>query len=313
MSHPAATTFSLTAPRAAALVALSAAGFGAMAIFARHAYADGVDVHGVLMPRFVIAATVLWMALRLLGQRLPERRRLPGLALMGLGYVGQSFCFFTALRYIPAGMVALLLYLYPLFVVLLSWLVGQEPLTRRKLLALVVCSVGTVLTLGLGDIGQVTLDWRGVALAVAAAVIYSVYIVGGSRVTRGLDPMASTTVILASAAGALVLIVLARAALGEPTRFAHTVAGWSAVLAIALVSTVLAVGLFVVGLKHLGASRTALISTLEPVITVGLAAVFLSERLAGLQLVGGALVLAGALLLALAPAEEARDARTGSA
>lgn len=289
---------------ASALVALSAAGFGAMAIFARYAYADGVDVYGVLMPRFVIAAAVLWWLLRLRGERLPPARRWPGLALMGLGYVAQSFCFFTALRYIPAGMVALLLYLYPIFVVLLAWLLGQEALTPRKLVALTVCSVGTALTLGLGDLGSSALDPRGVALAVGAALVYSVYIVGGSRATRGLEPMASTTVILASAAAGLVVIVA--------VRFAHSVSGWAAVLAIALVSTVLAVGLFVVGLKHLGASRTALISTLEPVLTVLLAALFLAERLAPAQFVGGALVLAGALLLAFAPAS-ASSGRTARA
>lgn len=297
---------------ASALVVLSAAGFGAMAIFARYAYADGVDVYGVLMPRFVIAAAVLWWLLRLRGERLPPARRWPGLALMGLGYVAQSFCFFTALRYIPAGMVALLLYLYPIFVVLLAWLLGQEALTPRKLVALTVCSVGTALTLGLGDLGSSALDPRGVALAVGAALVYSVYIVGGSRATRGLEPMASTTVILASAAAGLVVIVAVRFALGEPARFAHSVSGWAAVLAIALVSTVLAVGLFVVGLKHLGASRTALISTLEPVLTMLLAALFLAERLAPAQFVGGALVLAGALLLAFAPAS-ASSGRTARA
>ena len=124
--------------------------------------------------------------------------------------------------------------------------------------------------------------------------------------------MASTTVILASAAAGLVVIVAVRFALGEPARFAHSVSGWAAVLAIALVSTVLAVGLFVVGLKHLGASRTALISTLEPVLTMLLAALFLAERLAPAQFVGGALVLAGALLLAFAPAS-ASSGRTARA
>ena len=298
---------SLSPVAAAALVALSAASFGAMAVFARYAYAAGVDAYGVLMPRFVIAALVLWIVLHLAGIKLPPASRLPGLALMGLGYVAQSFCYFAALTYIPAGMVALLLYLYPLFVVLLARLLGHEPLTRRKLLALGVCSVGTVLTLGVTG-GTATegaaLDWRGVALAVSAACIYSVYIVGGSRATHGIDPLASTTVILSSAGVALVLIVAVRWGLGMPARLPQSMPAWGAVLAIALVSTSVAVGLFVVGLKHLGPSRTAVISTLEPVVTVVLAAAFLQERLGFDQLVGGALVLAGALLLALhRPAE----------
>ncbi|MCM5680203.1 DMT family transporter [Schlegelella sp. S2-27] len=288
---------------AAALVALSAASFGAMAIFARHAYAEGVDLYGILLPRFVIAALVLWAVARLLRTPWPGRARVPGLALMGAGYVAQSLCFFAALNYIPAGMVALLLYLYPLFVVLLSWAVGHERLGARKLLALAICSAGTVMTLGWADVGaQASLDWRGVALAIGAAAVYALYIVGGSRATRGVEPLAATATILGSSALLLALIVGARLALGAPVAFAHGASAWSAVLAIALVSTVVAVLFFVVGLRHLGASKTALISTLEPVVTVALAAVFLSEHLGGWQLAGGALVLAGALLLALEPA-----------
>lgn len=287
---------------AAALVSLSAASFGAMAIFARHAYAEGVDLYGILLPRFAIAALVLWGVLRIGRTAMPPAARVPGLALMGAGYVAQSFCFFAALNYIPAGMVALLLYLYPLFVVLLSWAVGHERLGARKLLALAVCTAGTVMTLGWTDVGaQPSLDWRGVALAIAAACVYAVYIVGGSRATRGVEPLAATATILSSSAVLLALIVGARLVLGEPVAFAQGVGGWSAVVAIALVSTVIAVLFFVVGLRHLGASKTALISTLEPVVTVALAAVFLAERLGGWQLAGGALVLAGALLLALEP------------
>lgn len=287
---------------AALLVAVSAACFGAMAIFARLAYAEGVDAYGILLPRFVIAGVLLWTLVAWLRVPLPARRQLPGLALMGAGYVAQSFCFFAALTYIPAGMVALLLYLYPLFVVLLSRVLGHEQLDGRKLFALVVCSAGTALTLGgTGDAAGAGLDMRGVALALAAACIYAVYIVGGSRATRGVDPLASTAVILTSAASVLAGVVAVRGGLGLPVQFAQTGPGWAAVAAIALVSTAVAVGCFVVGLRHLGASRTALISTLEPVVTVVLATAFLGEHLAPAQWVGGALVLSGALLLAMQP------------
>lgn len=289
--------------RAAAIVAVSASCFGAMAIFVRAAYDDGADLLGVLLPRFVLAALVLWLWLWLRRQPtpLPARRRLPGLVLMGLAYVAQSFCYFGALLFIPAGMVALLLYLYPLFVVLLSWLLRLEPLTGRRLLALVVCSVGTVLTLGWlpgQDAAGTALDLRGVALGVAAACIYACYIIGGGRATRGVDPLASTAVVLTSAAVALVAVGGVRALAGAPPQLVQTALGWGALAAIALVSTVLAIALFVTGLAQLGPSRTALISMLEPVVTVLMAWVFLHEHLGPVQLGGGALVLLGAWVLA---------------
>jgi drug/metabolite transporter (DMT)-like permease len=291
--------------RASLLVVVSACSFGAMAIFGRFAYAAGVDVFGVLLPRFVIASLVLWLLMRLTGRRAPPRDRLPGLLLMGAGYVGQSLCYFFALNWLPAGMVALLLYLFPLFVLLLSRLLGHESLNARKIAALVLCSAGILLTIGIADAGAAKLDPRGIALGVGAALIYSVYIVAGSRITAGIDPMASTSVILTGSAAGLALIVVVRWMLGMQVALPSSAQGVAAVLAIALVSTVIAVACFVAGLRQLGSSKAALLSTLEPVVTVGLAAVFLGEALRATQLAGGALVLGGALLLASAPSASA--------
>jgi drug/metabolite transporter (DMT)-like permease len=282
----------------AALVALSAACFGAMAIFARWAYAAGVDVWGILLPRFAFAALVLWAVARLAGQAAPPRGRRAGLAAMGVGYVAQAACFFGALLYIPAGLVALLLYLFPLFVVLLSRALGDEPLTARRLVALAGSLAGTALALGPDALGDGGIDPRGVALGIAAAAIYSVYIVGGARATRGIAPLAASAWIMASGAIVLAVIVAARIATGRPVAFATDVAGWSAIGAATLVSTVIAVSAFFAGLAALGASRTAVISTFEPVVTVGLAALLLDERLRPVQFAGGVLVLGGALLIA---------------
>ena len=289
---------------AAATVALSAACFGVMAVFVRTAYDQGADMPGVLLGRFVLAALALWLLVWWRRVPLPARGQVPGLVLMGTAYTLQSLCFFGALLFIPAGTVALLLYLYPLFVVLLSWALGLEPLTRRRVLALVVCSAGTLLTLGwvpwagTAAVGSAALDWRGVVLGVAAACIYALYILGSSCAMRGVAPLAATRVALSSAAALVLCLTAVRAALGHLPQLAPTALGWSALGAIALVSTVLAIALFFAGLARLGASRTALISTLEPVVTVLAAWFFLGEHLGPAQLAGGVLVLCGALLLA---------------
>src|SRR5690606_25826955 len=96
-----------------------------------------------------------------------------------------------------------------------------------------------------------------------------------------------------------------------PPQWVQTATGWGALAAIALVSTVLAIALFVTGLAQLGATRTALISMLEPVVTVLMAWFFLHEHLGPVQLGGGALVLVGAWVLAteraLAPVSQAGE------
>jgi len=275
------------------MIALSASAFGAMAIFARYAYAAGADVYGLLAVRFVLAAVAMAAVMRTRGIRLPPWRRVLALAAMGgIGYVSQSYCFFTALNYAQASLVALLLYLYPLFVTILAAIFLKEKLTNAAVIALVLCSVGAGLTVGGGEGSPL-----GIALGVAAAVIYSIYIVVGARVTAGVNAIATTTVICTAAAVVYVTVGILRTGAGVPPQFPGDAGGWLALIAIALVSTVLAILTFFAGLQRLGASKASMLSTLEPVVTVLLAAMLLGEHIGATQAIGGGLILAGVLWL----------------
>lgn len=279
--------------RGALLVALSASAFGAMAIFGRYAYAGGTDVLGLLTLRFLICGVVLGVVAKQRGVTLPRGRSLwPIVAMGSVGYVGQSLCYFVALQHAQASLVALLLYLYPAFVTLLAaWWLGER-LTRVKAAALVLCLAGSALMVG-GGRGEPL----GIALGLAAAVVYSIYIVVGARVTRGIDPLATTAVVCLSAAVVFCVVSLVRTLAGVPPHLPQTAGAWAAMLGIALVSTVTAMLAFFAGLTRLGAARTSMLSTLEPVVTVALASLLLGERLSPLQWLGGASILAAVLWL----------------
>ncbi|RKP44930.1 DMT family transporter [Trinickia fusca] len=279
--------------RGALLVALSASAFGAMAIFGRFAYAGGTDVLGLLTLRFLICGVVLSVVAKQRGVAWPRGRALwPIVAMGGVGYVGQSLCYFVALQHAQASLVALLLYLYPAFVTLLAaWWLGER-LTQVKAAALVLCLAGSALMVG-GGRGEPL----GIALGLAAAVVYSIYIVVGARVTRGIDPLATTAVVCLAAAAVFCTVSLVRTLAGAPPHLPQTAGAWMAMLAIALVSTVTAMLAFFAGLTRLGAARTSMLSTLEPVVTVTLASLLLGERLSPLQWLGGASILAAVLWL----------------
>jgi drug/metabolite transporter (DMT)-like permease len=279
--------------RGALLVALSASAFGAMAIFGRYAYAGGADVLGLLTLRFLIGGVLLAAIARRRGIAWPRGRTLGGIVAMGaLGYVGQSVCYFVALQHAQASLVALLLYLYPAFVTVLAALWLGERLTLVKGAALVLCLGGSALMVG-GGHGEPI----GIALALAAAVVYSLYIVAGARMTRDVDPLATTAVVCLSAAAVFCTVSIARTLSGAPPHFPTTPLSWAALIAIALISTVTAMLAFFAGLTRLGAAKTSMLSTLEPVVTVLLAAILLGERLAPLQWAGGVAVLAAVLWL----------------
>ena len=286
------------------LIAVSAASFGAMAIFARLAYDGGADVTAVLFLRFALAAPCMAAILRLRGLRWPRGRALAGLAAMGaIGYVGQSLSYFTALTMASASLVALLLYLYPAIVTLLSAAVLGAQLTARRVTALAVAMAGTALIVGPELSGRPL----GVALGAAAAAIYSVYILVGSRLTPRSGALPSSAVVMTAAAAVYAVVVVVQ----RPS-FPATTASWAAVTAIALVSTVVAITTFFAGMARLGPADASTLSTLEPVVTVALAAVVLDERISAVQLAGGALVLLAVVVLArTAPAAASAGERAG--
>ena len=270
-------------------VVVSAIAFGAMAIFARHAYAAGADVLGILLARFLIAGGVLSAIMLLLRKPWPRGRPLAAAIGMGaLGYAGQAACYFSALNHASAGLVALLLYAYPTLVCILAALFLHEKLTPRTLLLLTASFVGIALTLGGGHGTPL-----GFALGLAAALIYSVYIIVGARELKDTDSLASATVICLSAAATMLV-----ASIFVEPHFPRTPQGWIPMLLIALVSTVLAILAFFAGLKRVGAATASILSTLEPVVTVALAWLLLAETIAAIQLAGGILVLASAAWLA---------------
>jgi drug/metabolite transporter (DMT)-like permease len=272
-----------------ALIVASACGFGAMAIFGRMAFDSGADLSGILAVRFTVAALLLALLAGLRGTVFPAgRQRWIALAMGGIGYVGQSACYFAALQFASAGLVALLLYLYPTLVGLLAAVFLGEKLTRFRVAMLALGFAGLALTVGAGG-GQVS----GIALGVVAAAIYAVYIVVGGRWLGGADPLAVSTLVCAAAAA----VFLAWSGV-HGARLPGDATGWLALGGIALFSTVIAILTFFAGLARLGARRAAVLSTLEPVVTILLAAIFLGETVGAWQMAGGAMILAAAILTA---------------
>lgn len=272
-----------------ALILLSACAFGSMAIFARGAFAAGANVPGLLAGRFAIAGFALAAFMVATGRPFPRGRPLAfAIGMGGIGYVGQAACFFTALHYASAGLVALLLYAYPTLVVILSAIFLGQRLTSRRVALLVASFAGLALMLG-GGSGTPT----GIALGLSAAAIYSVYILVGSRELSGTDALASTTVICLSAAGTLAI-----ASLFIETRLPATTWGWASIAALGVVGSVVAILAFFAGLKRVGPSTASVVSTFEPVFTAVLAWIVLGETLSAAQLAGGALVVGTAAMLA---------------
>ncbi len=263
---------------------LSGLCFGSLGLFGKRLYSHGVRPGELLSLRFVLASLLLFGFLLIRGK--PRLRlslsQLLTCALLGVaGYALFSFCFFTALTGLSSSLTVLLLFTYPVGVALGARVFFGEQIPRDKMWALPLALVG-LLALVWGEMAV----YRAEALVfgVAAAVFYALYILVSSRFLRGVHPLVSTATIQAFAG--LTLSILS---LRSPGRaWDIFLADPFAVLMISIVGTVLAMSLFLAGLQKLKSWEVSLLTTSEPASTVGLAALFLGERMTALQW-GGAL------------------------
>lgn len=299
-----------------ALALASACGYGSGALFAKSVYASGLDWLALLYWRFLVAGILVWAwALLVPENRLALRRlaRRRVVALLGLGafFVGNASTYYAALEYVSASLAALIVYIYPAIVAVLSVRWGHGLQGRRPWAALALVSAGVALTIG-GI--ETAAEPVGIALIVVSPIIYSFYIMlaarlagerkgatADSRTGEGAETrpaVASALMLTGTFAVVAVLAVAAR----EPVVPAEVPAeAWFGLLGIAIFSTAVAVSAFYAATARIGAAQTALVSTIEPVWTITLATLLFGESLAPLQVLGGVLVIGGVILAQTTP------------
>jgi len=288
-----------------ALVLVSATAFGTNAIFGKLAYAAGLGTSQTLAFRFLLGALGMWalaIALRQNPLRFPRKRLLTLLALGAVFYTAQSFSYFTALRTLPASLVVLIAYIYPSQVVIVGWLFLHRRISLWAAVTLVASFTGVLLLLGGA---QMQLSW-GLVFAVAAPTVYTSYILVGETVMSDVPAVGASAVIISGAAVMFAII----AGLGGELRLPATAGGWAVAFGIALIPTMIAISTFLAGLPRIGAARSSLISTWEPVVTIFLAVILFHDSFTALQVLGGVLILGAVVLQAgrlgvAAPAEAA--------
>ncbi len=277
-----------------ALVACSALALGLAPSLARIAYRDGIDVLTLATLRGLVSGAAILMALALLGR--PVRPAAGTLVpILGLGFAMAlaSVGYLGAIRYMPVGLAVLTFFTFPLLVGLIERVVGSAPLPPSRLAAIVAGFAGLALTLG---VSFETLDARGVALALLAAVCVATQITGGARLMRRSSPILVTGHMMLWAG---VMLAAGLAIAGGPVPPGGA-AGW---LATAGVVAAFMAGIlcFFGGVALIGPVPAALIANLEPLVALSFAFLLLGEILGPVQLIGAAVVI-GAVAVGQRPA-----------
>lgn len=294
MTATAATTADRSARKAPLLgglmVLASAVCFATGATFSKVAYDHGTDTVGLLIVRMPTAAVIL-LAISALIARVPRvgahRRKL--LLVTVLSFL-QTYTYFKSLDLTSAAIAVLLLYTYPLIVMLMARFTLGEPITKLKLLVLALAMAGVAMTIG-GVSGSFSVE--GAALALTSGILFAGFLVASKDYLDGSVPPLETIgfVYLLSSLGWFAVGAVGGAA------FPADATGWGALAALIGISTVAAMGLFIAGLDRISAGAASMLSTLEPAVAVGLAFLFVDEAVTTVQLVGIALVVIALLLL----------------
>ena len=292
MTTAATPTTSAHPLRGTLLVLLSAACFGTTLIFTQRAMDAGVTLPALLAYRYVFGAAMLCVVAGGLGAvRDVGARKWPLLTLGGLAQTAIAGLSVASLQFIPAASVAFLFYTYPTWVAVMAIVRKSEEVDAYKIAALVLSLAGIVTIVG--NPLATKLDPRGIALALAAALVYAVLIPWLGKIQSGLKPAAAMTWIALGAAicfvgGALVM----HAPLIPPSQALLVNA-----TALALIPTTLAFTAFLSGLAALGPVRTSIVSTVEPFWTALLAGLVLGQSVGPRTWIGGAMIAAAMLVL----------------
>ena len=264
------------------------------------AFKIAVDPVTLLTLRMSIAlpffALIAWWASR--GQQALSNREWRVVILLGLmGYYAASLLDFWGLQYISAALERLILFLNPTIVVLISVLAFGYRIAKRDVFALSISYVGIALVF----VHDLQFDpekvLTGGALVLLSAIFYAGYLVGAGEMVKrvGAVRFAAYASIVSTIAIALhFLFTHSATVLLSQTPRVYWLSGW-----MAIVSTVLPIVLMAEGMRRIGSSNAAMISSIGPIATIFMGAIFLGEPVTALQLSGAALVLVGVMVISL--------------
>ena len=268
--------------RGKAQIALAMLIWGSVGIFGR---LSGLPGLGVAFARVSLGALVLLPILGFrgkLGNALGELRKRP-YHLLALGTVlALNWVFlFTAFDYTTIANAVLVYYTAPVLATLISWRFLGEKLDAGKVLSLAVAFTGLLLIASSQRISLSDRDFIGIVFAFLGALFYAL-IPNLGRFLRGVDGESLTFLQLAVASAVLVPFVAVEN-VGNPV--------WWAIAVLVLVHTVLALYLYMDGLKKVEVKDAALLSYLDPLSAIVYAFLVFGELPGVKTVIGGALIL----------------------
>ncbi|HIO97834.1 MAG TPA: DMT family transporter [Leucothrix sp.] len=279
--------------------------FSLKSIFIKLAFQEGIDATTLLALRMIIAFPFYVLVLTYALKTRPEKAALltkrDGLQIFGLGFLGYylaSYLDFEGLAYISAQLERLTLFTYPIMVALLSWVFFREKITLNILMSLVISYIGVSFlffnessAIGAAESGRVAL---GTSLVALAAFSFSIYVIFSKAFISRLGSLIFTSIAMSSSLFFILIHFFVTHSINELNVSPKL---WGLAVLLAIFSTLIPSFFISEAINRIGATRTSIMGTLGPVVTIIIAVNLLGEPFGWPQIIGLLLVLLGVSLL----------------
>ncbi|GLC28668.1 DMT family transporter [Clostridium omnivorum] len=277
-------------------IVLSSISFGIIPILAKLSYSQGGNPFNVLFLRFMSAAIMIFLYLKIKGISLKiEKKQFVLLMIFGiLGYSGTALCLFLSYNYIAAGLATMILYLYPSIVTILSFIIYGEKFYRKKIVSLIVSLLGVYLLIGFT--GGSLINIQGLILALLASLFYSIYVLGLSN--KEISSVNSFVITYYVSLASSITMLLA-GSINKSISFNISLYGFLCIILLAFISTVIALITFVQGVKIIGPSNASIFSNLEPIVSMVLSYLIFRDKITPNTILGSFFIMLSILILSV--------------
>lgn len=272
---------------------ISSSAFGVMPIITKFVYAQGVSTYSLLFYRFLFAGIIL--SIYTIFKRVSLKVSLKGFLIISivsiLGYALTAVTLFSSYKYISVGLATMILYTYPAIVTILDSIIYKNKMDRKKLISLIMCFIGLCF---LVFNKSANLNVTGIILAFLSAIFFSIYVIGVShKYVKDINNYVMTEYISFIAGLFIFLIGFSYGDINLKINFVSFVY----IVALSLISTVIALITFINGVKIVGPSKAAILSTLEPIVSLILGIIILNESFTFNTALGSLFVVIGVIIL----------------
>lgn len=291
--------FSRLAQSGMLLVGISALLFACKGTIIKFLYAQGATVADVMLLRmafsFPIYGSVAVVHLRKEFHALTTKHFV-GAALVGMcGYYLASYLDLLGLQTVSAGLERIILYTYPVFVLMLSAIFPGKKISWPLCVCITIIYVGLIMVfyadIRLQPAASLAETGKGSLLVLLSAMAFAIYVIGSDYYLRIFSSALFTSVAMLAAAVAMVLHYVIAHPVTQVLHLPPTVYVWCAVTA--LLFTVLPSFMMSAGVRQIGSAKAGAVGMIGPVATVLIAGTVLGEAVSALQITGLAVVMFG--------------------